>query len=231
MPRCLGREMFGPKDERWTQQIRKERHSSVRCLLRPTPFDLMKTHIFTKSLASSLTAFSLATLPALSPCTSDAREHGGREFGERSFDSHSDGHGMERESRSFAGGDNAHLAARSHIQERFAQLNDRLSNSKFAEDHSRREQFDRVRRRLLFFLDFGTPVWLVDSWADALCQDEILDGMPSDLVLDCWGDPLFVESTIWNGRPAEMWTFHPRSERTMKVTVFNHRVADVRRVS
>jgi hypothetical protein len=203
------------------------------CPLRSTPFDLMKTHIFTKSLASSLTAFSLATLPALSPCTSDAREHGGREFGERSFDSHPDGNAMEapRESRSLASGDNVHQAARSHIQERFAQLNDRLSNGKFAEDHSRREQFDRVRRRLLFFLDFGTPVWLVDSWADALCQDEILDGMPSDLVLDCWGDPLFVESTIWNGRPAEMWTFHPRSGRTMRVTVFNHRVADVRRIS
>jgi hypothetical protein len=84
---------------------------------------------------------------------------------------------------------------------------------------------------LIEFLDFGTPVWLVDSWADALCQDEILDGMPSDLVLDCCGDPLFVEKTIWNGRPAEMWTFHPRSGRSMKVTVFNHRVADVRRTS
>jgi hypothetical protein len=195
----------------------------------------MKTQTITRSLASSLTAFSLATLPALLLCTSDARQPGGHEFAERSFDSHPDGHGMEaaRESRSFAGGDNAHQAARSHIQERFAQLDDRLSKSKFAEDHarSRREHFIRARNRLIEFLDFGTPVWLVDSWADALCQDEILDGMPSNLVLDCWGDPLFVERIIWNGRPAEMWTFHPRSGRTMRVTVFNHRVTDVRRIS
>ncbi len=241
----VGREMFAPKDETGPNNSRKERRSSARCRrskgrwrryvcpLRAMPFDLMKTHTITRSLAGVLAIYTPAAMFTLLPCTSNARGHGGGAFEGRSFTSMPAGRVFEArpESRSFAAGNSVHEVARSHVEGRSARLDDRFSNSKFSEDRSSREHFIRARNRLSEFLDFGTPVWLVDSWADALSQDEIVDGMPSDLVLDCWGTPLFVERIMRDGRPGEVWTFHPRSGRTTKVTVFNHRVVGVRRIS
>jgi hypothetical protein len=190
----------------------------------------MKTQPIARSLTSTVAACSLASTLTLFPCTSEARgDHGGR--GEsRGFNTEAWGHEAPHESRSFQGSNNVHQSTRSQIQERFDRLNHRFADGSH-DGRSRHDRIARTREFLFDELDFGIPDWIVGSWADALAQDEILDGMPSELVLDYWGNPVLIERIVRGGRPGEVWTFHPRPGRTTEVTVFNHRVSGVHRVS
>jgi len=70
---------------------------------------------------------------------------------------------------------------------------------------------------------------LIDTWCDAIAEDEILVGMPSGLVLDYWGNPLSVDAVELVGGPAQIWTYPSLPTGTVKVTIAGNRVAAVRR--
>lgn len=108
--------------------------------------------------------------------------------------------------------------------DQLARRSDHRGDSRF-----RRGRLFRTRDFLIGLVDFGWPVDLIDTWSDAITQDEILAGMPSDLVLDYWGNPLSVDAVALPGGPAQIWTYRSRPAGTLKVTVAGNRVAAVRR--
>jgi hypothetical protein len=70
---------------------------------------------------------------------------------------------------------------------------------------------------------------LIDTWSDALAQDEILVGMPTELLLDYWGNPITTESVVIAGGPAQIWSYRVRPDRVTKVTVVGNKVTAIRR--
>lgn len=75
--------------------------------------------------------------------------------------------------------------------ERLNRQFDELARRDDGRDDSRfrRDRLFRTRDFLIGCLDIGWPVDLIDTWCDAITEDEILVGMPSGLVLDYWGKP------------------------------------------
>jgi hypothetical protein len=117
-------------------------------------------------------------------------------------------------------------AAFTRIDSRMARLNARVPAGEDVWRHH--DHIARTRERLFELVDFGTPDWEIDAWMDALSQDEIIDGMPSDLVLDYWGNPIVTEGVVLDGAPASVWTYHRQPGRTDRITVARGAVRSVR---
>jgi hypothetical protein len=79
----------------------------------------------------------------------------------------------------------------------------------------------------LTLLDAGYDPLLLDTWLDALADGMIVEGMPGDLVLDFYGDPLSREEIVFGGAPAEVWSIERRPGRVEKVTVAGGKVVRV----
>jgi hypothetical protein len=115
--------------------------------------------------------------------------------------------------------------ARIHRQfDQFARRGDRDGDFRF-----RRDRLFRTRDFLIGLVDSGWPLDLVDTWSDAIAQDEILVGMPSDLVLDYWGNPLSIDEVALAGGPAQIWTYRSIPGGKVKVTIKGNRVTSIRR--
>lgn len=112
-----------------------------------------------------------------------------------------------------------------HEFDQLARFGDRSGDFRF-----RRDRLFRTRDFLIGLVDFGWPVDLVDTWSDAVAQDEILVGMPSDLVLDYWGNPLAINAIALAGEPAQIWTYRSLPGGTVKVTVMGNKVTAIHRV-
>jgi hypothetical protein len=69
---------------------------------------------------------------------------------------------------------------------------------------------------------------LLNTWLDGLYDGAILVGMPDELVLDCYGEPLFTNEVIFNGVPALERGIQVLPGRVEKVTVASGRVVRVR---
>ena len=122
-------------------------------------------------------------------------------------------------------------AALATIENRLARLDARLPAGTVVTQDVRlhRDRIARTREFLYGLVDLGTPDWEIDAWTDALWQNEIIDGMPSDLVLDYWGNPIATESIFLDGAPAVVWTFRLQPERTERITVARGAVRSVSR--
>jgi len=114
------------------------------------------------------------------------------------------------------------------IDGRMARLNTRVLEGEDAFRHH--DHIRRTRERLFELVDFGTPDWEIDEWCDALWQDNIIAGMPADLVLDYWGNPIATESIVLDGAPAGVWTYRLQSGRTERITVAHSVVRSVQHV-
>jgi hypothetical protein len=215
----------------------------------------MKTNhtIITKSIANALPIALLAASLTFSPWTASARERGGATFAERqpsfatAMREHSGPAFAERQP-SFAAAVRApeivreptvtipkgvnRSAALSTIESRLARLDAQLPAGTIVTEDVRlhRDRIARTREYLYGLVDLGTPDWEIDAWTDALWQNEILAGMPSDLVLDYWGDPIANDSIVLAGGPAAVWTYRLQPGKTEQVTVASGAVRSVRRL-
>jgi hypothetical protein len=115
-------------------------------------------------------------------------------------------------------------ASHSHIDHQF----DRLRRN--GDSHFRRDRLFRTHAFLVDLVDFGWPVDLVDTWSDDIVGDQIAVGMPSDLVLDYWGDPLTVNAVSLPDGPAQIWTYAAATGGRLRVTIEGNRVISVQRV-
>jgi hypothetical protein len=77
-------------------------------------------------------------------------------------------------------------------------------------------------------IDTGYDPVLLDTWLDALYDGAIVVGMPGDLVLDYYGQPVSSETVVFEGAPATEWGVQFRPDRVEKVTVADGKVVRVR---
>ena len=68
----------------------------------------------------------------------------------------------------------------------------------------------RHERVFVFFdtlLGEGCDPFLLDAWLDGIDDGVIVVGMPGDLVLDYWGQPVFTDEIVFDGAPARSGAF------------------------
>jgi hypothetical protein len=90
---------------------------------------------------------------------------------------------------------------------------------------------DRRHARVLVFFDTllgeGYDPFLLDTWLDGIYDGVIVVGMPEDLVLDYWGQPVFTDEIVFDGAPAQEWGVRLQPGRVEKVTVTGGNVVRV----
>jgi|GEM_PF-4968536 len=123
-------------------------------------------------------------------------------------------------------------AAHADLENHLAKLDSHLQAGHIGTEEVlvKKGRIERTRHYLYGLVDLGTPEWQIDAWSDALADDEILAGMPSDLVLNFWGDPIAAEDVLVAGIPTTVWTYRVRSSFAEKVTVVRGVVTGVRRI-
>lgn len=88
-------------------------------------------------------------------------------------------------------------------------------------------RFVRVRAYLLTLLQEGYDSQLLDYWLDALCEDTIIEGMPADLIVTFYGEPVDRRSFLFEGVRAELWSIVRRPNQGERVIVSGSRVIRV----
>ena len=95
-----------------------------------------------------------------------------------------------------------HLSADPGASEERARVNEKFQRyeDKFASDPlisgDRPERLNRARVFLLNLIDLGYASLIVDNWSDDLLDDQIVDGMPMDLVDAYWGQPVDTQELV-----------------------------------
>jgi hypothetical protein len=74
----------------------------------------------------------------------------------------------------------------------------------------------------------GYDPFLLDEWLDGIYDGVVIVGMPDELVLDYWGQPVFTNAIVHEGLPAQVWGVRLLPGRVEKVTVAGGKVVSVR---
>jgi hypothetical protein len=85
-------------------------------------------------------------------------------------------------------------------------------------------------RVLVYFetlLGEGYDPFLLGFWLDGICDGVVVAGMPEQLVLDYWGQPVFTNAIVYDGAPAQVLGFRLLSGGVEKVTVTGGKVVRV----
>lgn len=77
-------------------------------------------------------------------------------------------------------------------------------------------------------IDAGYDPVILDGWLDALDEGVIVAGMPTDIVLSYYGEPVFRNEVVFAGAPAFEWGMRVTPGRIEKVTVVHNKVVRVR---
>lgn len=122
---------------------------------------------------------------------------------------------------------------RESVQHRFDVLSEKFSSKtvtveKTEEFRIHRERIGKTRDYFFGLIDLGVPPVLIDSWADAVVENEIITGMPTDLVMNYWGTPIGTEAVLVAGVPQEVWTYETSPGRKIHITVREKTVTRVR---
>jgi hypothetical protein len=59
-----------------------------------------------------------------------------------------------------------------------------------------KRRFERCRTALIEFIDLGYSPWLVTGWSYDVFAEQIVPGMPLDLVEAHWRDPLYIAQSL-----------------------------------
>jgi hypothetical protein len=76
-------------------------------------------------------------------------------------------------------------------------------------------------------IEAGYDPVLLDGWLDGLYDDVVVVGMPGDLVLDYYGEPVFRREVVYAGAPAFEWGVQLTPGRVETVTVAHGKVVRV----
>jgi hypothetical protein len=192
--------------------------------------------IITKSIAGALPIAVLAASLSLNVWTASAGERrGGAGFEERklpSFAPEERAPESVREPTVIIPKSVNRSVAVAAVDKRLARFDARLPAGTILTEDVRlqRSRLAKTREYLYGLVDLGTPDWQIDAWTDALWQNEIVVGMPSDLVLAYWGDPIATDSIVLAGGPAVDWSYRLQPGKTERITVANGAVRSVRRL-
>lgn len=90
---------------------------------------------------------------------------------------------------------------------------------------------DRHHKRVFVYfdtlLDEGYDPFLLDAWLDGIYDGVIVVGMPEDLVLDYYGQPVFRDEVVFDGAPAQELGVRLLPGRVEKITVAGGKVVRV----
>ena len=123
----------------------------------------------------------------------------------------------------------AKYEAQNRINERFGEYAKKLAGSwrfSVAEKAERMGRLDRCRAFLVNLIYVGYVPSLVDSWSDDLLDDEVVDGMPMDLVDLYWGPPIYVQDFVEYYVPYENRGYRTPAGGYRQVTFANNVVAE-----
>lgn len=70
----------------------------------------------------------------------------------------------------------------------------------------------------------GYDPFLIDAWLDGIYDGVVVVGMPDQLVLDYWGQPVFANEIVYEGSPAQVWGIRLLPGRVENVTVSGGKV-------
>lgn len=76
-------------------------------------------------------------------------------------------------------------------------------------------------------IDLGYDPLVLDTWLDGLYDGVVVVGMPGELVLDYYGQPVFENEIVYEGAPAQVWGERLLPGRVEKVTVAGGKVVRV----
>jgi hypothetical protein len=114
---------------------------------------------------------------------------------------------------------------RAKINDKFERYKNKIAvESGMAEQ--RRDRLDRSRGFLVNLIDLGYAPSLVDSWCDDLLDDEVVDGMPMDLVDLYWGPPVATQDFVEYYNPYELCTYRTAQGDYRQVTYSNRIVSE-----
>jgi hypothetical protein len=112
--------------------------------------------------------------------------------------------------------------AGARIDSKFERYRERIA-ARSGMDERRRDRLDRSRAYLVNLIDLGYAPSLVDSWGDDLLNDEVVDGMPMDLVDSYWGSPVATQDFVEYYTPYELCTYLTAQGDYRQVT-YNNRI-------
>jgi hypothetical protein len=124
--------------------------------------------------------------------------------------------------------------ARNRINERFGEYAKKLAGgSRFAvaQREERLGQLDRCRAFLVNLIYVGYAPSLVESWSDDLLDDEVVDGMPMDLVDLYWGSPIYTQDFVEYYVPYQNRGYRTPAGDYRQVTFANNVVAEAQAMS
>jgi hypothetical protein len=90
----------------------------------------------------------------------------------------------------------------------------------------RQSRLERCRAFLVNLIYVGYAPALVDSWSDDLLDDEVVDGMPMDLVDLYWGPPIYTQSFVEYYVPYQNRGYRTPAGDYRQVTFANNVVAE-----
>lgn len=112
------------------------------------------------------------------------------------------------------------------INENFATREDFIKNGDPAKLAERKRRHEQSQALLIELIDLGYTPSLVAGWCDDLFADQIVAGMPLDLVEAYWGDPLYIQTS----GPEEILTY-PFGNLYRQVILVGGEVTEVRTLS
>jgi hypothetical protein len=112
------------------------------------------------------------------------------------------------------------------INESFATREDFIKSGDPAKLAERKQRHEQSHTLLIELIDLGYTPSLVAGWCDDLFADQIVPGMPLDLVEAYWGDPLYIQTS----GPEEILTY-PFGNLYRQVILVGGQVTEVRTLS
>jgi hypothetical protein len=85
----------------------------------------------------------------------------------------------------------------------------------------------RVRACVLALMQDGCDGQLPDYWLEALGEDTIIEGLPGDLVVAFYGQPLEREAVTFEGSPAELWSIGRHAGQAQRVIIMSGKIVHV----
>jgi hypothetical protein len=119
--------------------------------------------------------------------------------------------------------------AQKRINEKFGEYAKKIVNSSrmsVVEKEERQSRLDRCRAFLVNLIYVGYAPAVVDGWSDDLLDEEVVDGMPMDLVDLYWGPPIYTQSFVEYYVPYQNRGYRTPAGDYRQVTFANNVVAE-----
>jgi hypothetical protein len=115
-------------------------------------------------------------------------------------------------------------ATAANINRKFQQAENKMGARPWGHP-DRRNRLEQSRVFFITLIDDGYPLDLLDTWCDALLDDQVDTGMPMDLVDSYWGQPVSTQEYEEYYTPYQVFTYLTPDGNYRQVTFQNGLVA------